>query len=164
MIQKSNATFENLAKIETKQELKQETSKEPIKTISNLSDNAQGGTNYQLANKTAKNATSDGLKWISLVGLFGVIKRKEEKVQNLNGIYEIFTEVKNGKTQDRYFYTKCNKKIVFTGLKSEVFEGLFDLPNNCFSNIDMDSGDFAVNGKVFQPVGIVEISNNNFIF
>ncbi len=81
MIQKSNVTFENLAKMETKQELKQETSKQPIKTMLNLSDNTQGGTSYHLINKTAKNGTSDGLKWISLIGLFGIVKRKEERVK-----------------------------------------------------------------------------------
>lgn len=80
MIEKNKNTFENLAKMESKQTEQKEIAKEPIKTMSNLSDNMPSGAIYRLDSKTAKNGTSDGLKWISLA-VFGMIKRKEEKMK-----------------------------------------------------------------------------------
>lgn len=73
MVNKHKETFNNLAKIENTEIKDIKNKNERTKTISNLSDNAQDGTSYQLANKTAKNCTSDGLKWISLMLCFSSI-------------------------------------------------------------------------------------------
>jgi hypothetical protein len=118
MIQKNQNTFQNLAKVETKTKLKQEIAKEPIKTISNLSDNNTSGIIYRLDSKTAKNDTFGSLKWISLVGLFGMIKRKEESIKKKKVYFDSETQCSirlgdqmvfaNGKA-GKHFVAECKQ-------------------------------------------------------
>jgi hypothetical protein len=104
--------------VETKTKLKQEIAKEPIKTISNLSDNNTSGIIYRLDSKTAKNDTFGSLKWISLVGLFGMIKRKEESIKKKKVYFDSETQCSirlgdqmvfaNGKA-GKHFVAECKQ-------------------------------------------------------
>ena len=83
---------ENLAKVESKRELKQETAKKAIKTMPNLSNNVLSGTIHHLDNKTPKSGTFDGLNLISLV-MFGVVNNKRRLKKRLKEQLKVYSLV-----------------------------------------------------------------------